>query len=82
MSIARQYVDILSRRYITIRTRNVVAPVDAENDLSPPVLPAEPLPKTLSVTEKKRGRPATGNALTAAEKQRRYRERKRAADGV
>lgn len=82
MSIARQYVDILSRPYITIRTPPA-RPVALDE---PPVLPAEPLPpplpavthearEPLSVTGKKRGRPATGNALTAAEKQRRYRER-------
>lgn len=65
-------------------TRSELAPVDcriANEEL--PKIPAE-LPK---ITEnfgnieiaKKRGRPRKADALTPAEKQRRYRERKRAA---
>ena len=37
----------------------------------------KPLPTTLSIEPKKRGRPATGKAMTAAERKRAQRERER-----
>lgn len=84
-----RYIDLSSRSSFpahVARTRSDVAPSDAG---------CEALPKTSlnignavtenasSVTENKRGRPRKADALTAAEKQRRYRQRlkDRAATG-
>lgn len=79
-----KFIDIEPEPQAVVRTRSEPAPVDcriANEEL--PKIPAE-LPK---ITEnfgnieiaKKRGRPRKADALTPAEKQRRYRERKRAA---
>ena len=69
----------------SVRTRSVTAPLDSRgaNDALPKI--AEALPKLPNNgNAKQRGRPISGNALTAAEKQRRYRERlkARAVHGV
>ncbi len=83
--MAIRIVDITPEPKGVVRTRRVTAPLDSRvaNDALPKIAAA--LPKlSNNGNAKKRGRPISGNALTPAEKQRRYRERlkARAVHGV
>jgi hypothetical protein len=76
--MAIRFTNAVTEPKRVVRTRSVTAPLDSRgaNDALPKI--AEALPKlSNNGNAKKRGRPISGNALTAAEKQRRYRERKR-----
>lgn len=71
--MAITYIDIVPELEPSRRTRSETAPVDSR-------VANDALPKIPNYgNAAKRGRPVSGTALTPAEKQRRYRERKRAA---
>ena len=83
--MAIRFIDTSSQTPV-VRTANDVAPLDCGMAKPLPKIP-KPLPKiddnfgnAVNIGNAgKRGRPRKEGALTAAEKQRRYRERKRAA---